>query len=684
MNKPTAGQTAPTWTLDGFVEHFDFVHHAMLDHKFVWVLGAGASYPSGIPLGSELVDRWLSEMHKRYDTGALPVEEWATAETLSIPNFRYASRATFYSKVYEQRFRDYPEEGYAYLEGLMSGKDPSPGYSILAAALATQPPRHNVVITTNFDNLVADSLAIYSDTFPFICGHESLTAFVRASMRRPLICKIHRDLLLAPQNDPRSLRRLHDAWGTALRGLFQQYTPIFIGYGGNDDTLMDLLESLQLGDIKGQMIWCYYEGGTPSERIVNVVSDHQGVLVPTPDFDLLMVLLGERMAIRLLDEEIGRRANARTQQYRDRIQRLDTVKHPTVTKALAATFDRSGGWWAWEQKARLEKDPKRRDVVYRQALQHCPGSFEIRTVFAGFLKHRNPDEAEKLYKAAIDLSPKDVAASCQFAQFMWRVRGDDAAAEKLYKSALKIDRDGALVSYAFFLWQRCGKIEEAVALVEEAATAHPKDADSLGVLAFFRWLAQGQHGEAEEMFQSALKLSLRDANVHANYACFLIGRGRFDEAAQHIRQAKHSIGARANALAAEIALYEAVLARLKGKDDSAAIAGLKALFQTEFAREGMHFDELLDFVRKKLPKADHLVFSALAAGILDGRKVPNIDDLLKNRAATISRSGVGAKSDAKKITKKRSSRTPAVNRKRATRKKTHYNTLSNGARNRRR
>ena len=39
------------WTLEGFVEHFDFFHHKMLDHKFVWVLGAGASLASGIPLG---------------------------------------------------------------------------------------------------------------------------------------------------------------------------------------------------------------------------------------------------------------------------------------------------------------------------------------------------------------------------------------------------------------------------------------------------------------------------------------------------------------------------------------------------------------------------------------------------------------------------------------------------------
>jgi hypothetical protein len=68
-----------------------------------------------------------------------------------------------------------------------------------------------------------------------------------------------------------------------------------------------------------------------------VVRDLKGALVPVPDFDLLMVLLGEKMGIRLLDEEIEVRAHARTKRYRDRIARLDTVKHPNVAEALKAT-----------------------------------------------------------------------------------------------------------------------------------------------------------------------------------------------------------------------------------------------------------------------------------------------------------------------------------------------------------
>ena len=441
---------ATQWTLDGLVEHFDFVHHKMLDHKFSWVLGAGASYSSGIPLGNQLVDRWLKKMHLREDSTKTSLEKWATADRLGIPGFKYEDRARFYPGIYERCFREYPEEGYAYLESVMSEKDPSPGYSILAASLAQDPPRHNVVVTTNFDNLVADALSIYTDTFPFVAGHESLTSFVRVAMRRPLICKIHRDLLLGPQNDSRSLRRLHDAWGMALRSLFQHYTPLFIGYGGNDDTLMDLLESLRPDDIKGELIWCYYEESVPSDRITNLVTDLNGILVPVPDFDLLMVLLGEKMGIALMDEQIEVRAEKRTERYRNRIQKLDTVKYPSVTKALAATLERSGGWWAWNQKANLENDSSRKEVVFRQGLQHYPKSSALHNNFGVFVWEvlSNKDEAEKSFRKAIELDPKNVNAAANYVEFLLHDdRLDDAAAALKKAKAIVSDesRDFSLV-----------------------------------------------------------------------------------------------------------------------------------------------------------------------------------------------------------------------------------------------
>ncbi len=630
------------WTLEGFVEHFDFFHHKMLDHKFVWVLGAGASLASGIPLGSELVDRWLKELHVREDGDKTALEDWATAENLGINGFKYEDRASFYPKVYERRFREYPDEGYAYLESVMADADPSPGYSILGAALAgdppERPPRHNAVVTTNFDNLVSDALAIYTDTFPFVCGHESLTPFVRVAMRRPVVCKIHRDLLLAPQNAPRSMKRLHDAWGIALRALFEHYTPLFIGYGGNDDTLMDLLESLEPGDIKGQMVWCYYEGGKPGERIVNLVADHKGILVPVPDFDLLMVLLGEKMGIGLLDEEIGRRADARTEQYRNRIQRLDTVEHPEVTKALAATLERSGGWWAWEQKARSETDPERREVVYRQGIQHCPHSAPLHGSFAIFMTEvrGDHDEAERLYRKALELDPNGADYTCNLALLMTEVRGDHDEAERLYRKALELDPKDATCwgNLADVMTDVRGDHDEAERLYRKALELDPKDARITGNFALFMTEVRGDYDEAERLYRKALELDPKNVHNTGNYGEFLLVQGRLEEAAVKLREARSLNEPQENELAAALWLNAAILARVSKKDDTPALEELRNILSAGLPRASWNFKKVLVYAQEHVAPEDHALYSALAAAILDAEKVPAALALLDQRSKT--------------------------------------------------
>jgi hypothetical protein len=143
---------------------------------------------------------------------------------------------------------------YAFLENAMADKEPSYGYSVLAQILAHT--RHQVVITTNFDNLVGDALSIYTRTFPFICGHESLTSFVRPDLRHPLIAKIHRDLLLEPINTSEGTAALSPRWIKALSEIFTFYTPIVLGYGGNDGSLMDFLSSLKR-PVTGGLFWCH-------------------------------------------------------------------------------------------------------------------------------------------------------------------------------------------------------------------------------------------------------------------------------------------------------------------------------------------------------------------------------------------------------------------------------------------
>jgi len=309
------------WTVTGLLDYFQETDDTP-DRRFAFILGAGASVQSGIPMAGHLVDSWLRELHAREDHERRPLAAWATAEALGIPGFVYARAVESYSQVFARRFAGRPDEGHAYLERILHGKDPSFGYSVLAQILAAT--RHRVVITTNFDNLVADALAIYTNQLPFVCGHESLAGFVRPNPRRPLVVKIHRDLLLAPKNTVDEIAALPVPLAVSLRGLLAGFTPIVVGYGGNDGSLMGLLrDTLQPGDIPGGIYWCYWAGGgLPGPAITEVVQRHGGALIPIDGFDELMVQLNHRLGYPRMDQRIEQRARERAQRYRQSFEML--------------------------------------------------------------------------------------------------------------------------------------------------------------------------------------------------------------------------------------------------------------------------------------------------------------------------------------------------------------------------
>ena len=123
----------------------------------------------------------------------------------------------------------------------MEGKQLSYGYAVLAQLVSDH---HRVIITTNFDSLASDALFQFGRQAPFICGHERLVDYIPEHSTRPLVIKIHHDLLIAPVSSATGTSRLDGAWHDPIRRLLQRHIPIFIGYGGNDGSLMNFLAEL--------------------------------------------------------------------------------------------------------------------------------------------------------------------------------------------------------------------------------------------------------------------------------------------------------------------------------------------------------------------------------------------------------------------------------------------------------
>ena len=567
------GSGPEVWSTEAFIRHFVNVHHKMPERSFAFVLGAGASASSGIATGSQLVDRWLDELQLRDPKSKdLSVEDWATSDSLHVDDFDYDRRAEFYPQIYHRRFRDDLEEGYAYLEDVMKDAEPSLGYSMLAQILAGT--QHKVAITTNFDNLIADSVLFFTDTFAQICGHESLTGFIRVQPRRPLVAKIHRDLLLGPQNYPYETALLHEDWARELRKLFAHCTPLFIGYGGNDGSLMNFLESLSPRGIPGGIFWAYRDGGgLPNKRIRRLVARQAGKLIPILNFDVFMTQLAEPLEFGLLDGMISSRTEKRVTRLRDEWDEVKKSVDESVEEGKDAGIlarealgkvetrraEEGDTWWSWDLRAKLEPDPTKREAIYREGLQRLPNSAELTTNFALFMVdiRKQYDDAERLYRRALELDPDHATITGGFALFMTEIRKEHDEAERLYRRALEQDPD--------------------------------------------------------------------HATNNANFTQFIMSRGQMSEAKKRSDRAWDLAKGNSSQVAAAVALYRSLMLRLDGQEDESGLGRLHTLLKTGFNRRTGYYDVVLESVDAALGEDDRILYGAVAAAILDRDKVAALD-----------------------------------------------------------
>ncbi len=587
------------------------IHNDMQDRSFAFLLGAGASKPSGIPTGTELVELWLKELHERHelDPKLHPLEKWATAAALEIEGFEYSRAASFYPQVFERRFRNDPDEGNAYLEKIMDKAEPSFGYSVLAQILVKT--RHSIVITTNFDDLVADALSMFAHKRPLVCGHESLAGFIRPQMRRPLVAKIHRDLLLAPKNDSAGVSNLGAGWKDALSKLLKHYVIVAIGYDGNDGSLMDLLDQIEPEGFAGRIFWCYWQkGGGPDQRVLNLLSAKKGVMIPIAGFDELMLLLNERLGYQLQAEEIEKQAKVRASAYRDSFEAIRERVKPKPgasgekkeeLEAVAKLAESQSGWWGWELKARSESDPEKREQIYRDGLEEFRDSPDLMNRFANFLYdvREKYDKAERLYRRALELAPDDAAINCNLANLLTNVRRNYDEAERLYRRALELAPDNAAI---------------------------------MDYLATLLYNVRKNYDEAEALYRRAIELEPDNAYTMTNVASFNLARGMISEAKKIAGRAWPLCAKDHIQAAVEVALDRGLISRIEQRDDTPALGRIKMMLVSGFRRGKWSFESMLAIAAEKLSADDNRLYAALAAAILDADKVATLEEFPRWKA----------------------------------------------------
>lgn len=513
----------------GFLTEFLNQHTQRTERPFCFIVGAGVSRTSEISTGGEMASVWLREIYEAENFVGLSLEEWATSEQLGIEQFNMSNLASFYPQLYRRRFGDNEQSGFAFLESQMEGKEPSYGYSVLSYLLSET--LHRVVITTNFDNLVADALSIHSNRFPLVIGHDALAQYATVELRRPLIAKIHGALGFSPKSKPDDISHLPKGWCDALKRILDRYTPIVIGYEGNDGSLMGFLKELP-AEIPDRVFWCVYSPDLNGLDCVKLVSDEvreyvklrRGRLVPIAGFDKLMAKLltklGEKDSVPDLYENLKQRARKREQRYDEQQRKLFEAAVVTGVREGGGSETRSADpglreavseiaesrkdkpWWVWQKDANAAPDAATKDAIYNNAVTALPNSSAILRGYAAFLYGEGKfDDAEIFYQRAVAADPKDPLALSFYASFLYITRMNFEQAESYYKRSLEADPDQpyTLGSYADFLYQTRQDLNRAEQLFERALEINPDNAFVLKRYAIFLKNARGDRARAAEL-----------------------------------------------------------------------------------------------------------------------------------------------------------------------------------------
>jgi Tfp pilus assembly protein PilF len=643
----TTNATPRTLHLKGFLRRLKDIEAQSPDSSLLFVLGSGASRPSGIKTGGEMVADWLEILY-REDVAheSVAKDEWPTVATLGISGFDPKDPAASYPQVFSRTYYGRRKEGFDYLEKEIAGRDPSYGYSVLAQILAGT--RHNVVVTTNFDNLVIDALSIYTTATPLICGHESLAGFIRTKPSRPQVVKVHRDLFYAPKNASDELGELPPQFADALRSLFATHVPIVIGYGGNDGSLMRVFEEMQPGTLSQGIYWCYRSvDPLPRRQILDMVTKHGGWLVPIKGFDELMIELQDALQCEPLDAFLATRGEERAKNYKERRDALggtlaaatppvktngaptpssDTSQTADALAALQSVLERNQSTRTaeqWDSLAKLEPDPAKRMLVYTKGLQMLPKSAWMH-IYAGNFFASSPKtmaEADRLYKEAVLLVPQNAAILGNYANFLRVHRKDLDAAESMYKRALEAESENAsnLGNYASFLADIRNDHDAAEAMYKRALAAEPKQAGNLGNYASFLAEIRKSPDAAEAMYKRALEAEPKHANNLGKYANFLLNtREDLDAAEAMLKRALEADPKNAS----NLGNYANFLRAYRNDHDAAEEVYKRALeVDPKNASNLSNYATFLAGIRNSLDAAEEMYQSALEA---DPKHVNNL------------------------------------------------------------
>ena len=504
---------------------------------YAFFLGAGCSVTSGIPTAAPLVkDDWLPKLREldaeaHRETRTPSNGDFAAWVKQAFPTYDPADPAGIFGEVIDRLFPSNPERQRE-IERLCDGKFPGFGYAVLATLSSSSLTCFNVILTTNFDDLMADAFYLFTETRPIVIPDEALADFIRPTETRPLIVKLHGDNHLAPKVSRNDTTTLPVELRGRVQRLIQDRGLILVGYGGRDQSILEMLGDLPPGDPQYGVYWVGQKDPS-SVPLAPWLEKHRACWVEQGDFDEMMLLMRNACGLSHPDDHRFERVFRRYKEEFDSLTKRIAARSAsspgtTILRAAAEAAQRSfRGPWEAISKAReqAKSNPALAEAIYAIGLANYPNSSDLLGDYARFLHEVQPgfDQAEEHYKRAIEADPKHAQNLGNYAVFLRTVRNDPAGAEEHYKRAIEADPKHArnLGNYALFLQTVRKDFERAEEYYKRAIEADPKHAQNLGNYALFLEKQRKDFDKTEEYYKRAIAADPNVAWILGYYADFL-------------------------------------------------------------------------------------------------------------------------------------------------------------------
>ncbi|MEE4285493.1 MAG: SIR2 family protein [Mariniphaga sp.] len=169
-----------------------------------------------------------------------------------------------------ETYSENPRERQKLIEYLIDLKEPSGAYLLFSHLIANS--KITNIFTTNFDDLLYDSLIRYTDIKPKVYSHNEVAQFINTYSSRPNIIKLHGDFLFENiKNTKPETSLLWSNMENKFQEALKSFDLIVVGYNGADDSIMNTLAKLK--EIHYGLLWCGQNADSLNWRVTEFINN---------------------------------------------------------------------------------------------------------------------------------------------------------------------------------------------------------------------------------------------------------------------------------------------------------------------------------------------------------------------------------------------------------------------------